>query len=584
MTRWTYYLPRVVLAVILLTVATLGVAPAIRWSLTNGIESSLGSELTVETVAADLTQGVVQLRQVAVMDNDRPGSNLVEIDRAILKFDPWELARRRLVIPEGELCGVRINADTGIADCTREVAQAQRTSAASNFGKTWRQSLSQPRVSPAQLKGIQLARQIKEQRLRDFEAITRQSDNWQADFDELDRLTSEVGDNPLRMTPEYRARLEELAQVGDNIQQLDVQLESLRRQIQEDRIQLVSLQEADVAMMQGDAKLDQISGDQLSDYLLEDEWAARIGAWVNWVRATRQLSRFHPTRDRFAWTNSRGVDVVFNAGRRADFVADNLYLQGTGQVNGMPFRFRGTLNNVSNEPGLASKPTVLTLAAEGQGQIQMDAVIDRSQPTPLDRIRVLCPAMPTPQKTWGDPTAFAVEAEAGVMYLTLMLELRGDELAGQVEFSHADTKLVPRWPGADLNPSQQDTDMPNQAVQTALRDLREVSGCITLSGTLDHPVWEMQSDLGRHVASRMKQVLEQQLQTRNAELVAEYQRLANQELEELVTVLEQQERTTAERLAAKSAELERFRSRISQRADLMDRLVRNAGPLENLLR
>ncbi|MCA9175836.1 MAG: hypothetical protein KDB14_15225 [Planctomycetales bacterium] len=576
MSRWTYSLPRIVLAIILLTIASLGLDPAVRWALTHSVEGSTQGQFRVASVQTDVADGIVTLRHLEVVDSTQT-RRLLEAESAVLKCDPWALAKRQLVILDGEVHGVRIDADSEATDCRRDAARPQLASEAASLGLAWKQAVTQDTSSLPSTRGLTMVGQLKQQRLADYREIGARAAEWQARFDELDELTRYVGDNPLRMTPEYRARLEQLSQVGEEIEALNGQLTQLQRQSQQDRLTISEAQQADLAMLQQNMQLAPISGDKLTNYLLEDEWATRIGAWVNWIRQSRELIHLKPTRDRYAWNNSRGIDVVFNAGRVSDFSVRNLYLQGTGQVAGQLFRFRGTLQNLSDEPRAAVEPLVLTLAAEGDGAAHMDVVMDRTG-KPVDRVRVVCPALPCQKRTWGDPAEFAIEASESTMRIAMQIEVTENDLNGRIEFAQANASLTPSWPG-----SRQSAHA-NQSIQLALQELNAVEGVVAVSGTLDHPVWNLDSDLGNQIVVQMQDVLRTELQQRTELLVRQYRSQADAELQDMVAAVDAQEQQVVGQLAAKSSELEKFLARISNRTDLMDRLVHKGGPLENLLR
>lgn len=578
MNRWTYALPRVILAIILVTILSLGMDPAMHWALTQAVESTTGGRFHVAHVNADISNGIAAVQHLEVSDADDPKQRMLEVERGVFTFDPWSLTKRRLVITDGELHGVRINANTRGADCCREAARPELVNEAAALGKAWQQVVSAPAPLLQQMEGIQQAQQSRKQRVAQYQALVREAADWQLRFDELDELTKYVGDNPLRMTPGYRARLEQLAMVGDQIDQLNEQLAAVQRQVEEDRLALSEKQQADMALLRDNTELAPVAADKLSAYLLEDEWAGRIGAWVEWIRQSRRLIHIQPKRSPFAWSNARGVDVLLNAGRTSDFDIQNLYVQGTGQVADQVFNFHGTLNHLTDEPSVASHPAVLTLVADGPGAVQMDAVLDRSNNRSLDRVRVVCPALPTKRQVWGNPQEFAIESHPATLRIALELTIEDNQLQGHVDFAQHEASLTASWPGSRRE------GQANRTVQAALEELSVVNGSLDISGTLDHPVWTLESDLGEEIANRMQDVLYDELEERAEMLVQQYQRQVNAEMDQLVKVLGDHQRSAAELLAAKTQELQKFRARIYQRTDLMDRLVRNAGPLENLLR
>lgn len=585
MTRWSLVLPRLILALILLSVVSLGIDPALRWALTSNVGTALGVKFHAGRAHASWRSGRAVVEQLTWADPDDPTQQRLRAGQAVLEFDPWALAQRRLVIHRAEVKGLRLQADARAESLRRDAAQARLAGQAAALGEAWKRAVAADPLPHLQtvLKSVQMADSLGQQRARQYQKIVQELAQWQTRFEELSELVSLVGDNPLRMTPDYRARLEELASVGQEMDDLQQQLAVLRRHVQEDRQLLEQTRTDDVAELRRQLTLEPIDGQQLAEYLLEDEWSGRISAWVTWVRQARRLVARPSRRERFCRANTRGVDVLFNAGRQGDLVLENLFLKGTGRIGGEDFRLHGTLTNFSDEPQLLDEPTVLTLAACGRQEMQMEAVFDRTGSRPLDRVRIVCPELRAPQRVWGDPQQFAVEVGPGAVQVAMLLELRGEEIRGQVNFQQNQAELTPSWPG-----SKRDQPV-NESINVALREVQSVCGSLRLTGTLDYPIWRLESKLGDQVAQRMRKVLQTEFAQRAEELTSKGEQLASDAIDRLARQLAEQDELAERQLTAKGQQLQQFRQRLARHSDLMDdqmddQLTDPKGPLENLLR
>ena len=516
------------------------------------------------------------MEHVAVVDPRCPDRPLAEFDRLEVQLDPWALSRGRVVVTDGRLRGLRVSTKPASDAWLRQCRAAPDTSAHA-LERAWSDVMKlQPAGLESKMTSIQTIRQRSRQWGVEFDRIIGAAGKWQAAFDELDELVRQVGDNPLRMTADYRRRLEELANIGRQLDQLHNDMQTLSDRIVAEHEALQRQREADLQQLSAATELGSVDGVSLSHYLLESHWRQELSQWMGWIRTLQQLPAALPPRKRLAQSNTRGVDVLFNSSCEPGLLLKFLSVQGVAAVDGRQRQFRGTLQNFSDRPAAVEQAAVIRLTALGPAPIQMEAVLDRHGPRAKDRMRLVGAQMCTPQHVLGSPDTFAVDVAAGFRRVAMLVDIDGDQLCGRLEFLQSGAELSPRWPGI-----QQDA---SQRFHESLRDLTEVSGSIELTGTLQYPVWSVSSELGDQVASRLGDVLQQEVQTHLAELRSAGEKLVAQEFETVYDSLKQYESQAESTLAAKKQELASFLARIRDRTDLMDRLVRNAGPLENLLR
>lgn len=111
MIRWSYVLPRLaVLAAGALFVA-FGLDPLIRWGLFWGGQKMLGAKVEIAAVRTSLPRGRIRLQGLQVANPKAPLKNLFQAEQLLLDFDANALLRRRLVVDQAYVSGLKIDGE-----------------------------------------------------------------------------------------------------------------------------------------------------------------------------------------------------------------------------------------------------------------------------------------------------------------------------------------------------------------------------------------------------------------------------------------------------------------------------------------
>jgi hypothetical protein len=148
----------------------------------------------------------------------------------------------------------------------------------------------------------------------------------------------------------------------------------------------------------------------------------------------------------------------------------------------------------------------------GPVAMQVEAVLDRTQPVARDYFTVECPALAQPKRLLGKPDHVAVAISPGTARLSLRLELVGEKMSGRLtvrqEAVELKSELAAAYGGATMAGRLQD----------ALREVHTLDATAELSGTLDRPAWALRSTLGPQVAQAFEGLLLRELETRREEI------------------------------------------------------------------
>jgi hypothetical protein len=220
----------------------------------------------------------------------------------------------------------------------------------------------------------------------------------------------------------------------------------------------------------------------------------------------------------------RGLDILFAPVRPCpDWLVEKLVVDGEGTINHEPFQYAGTIEGLTSHPAIYAKPATVKLEVRGATHLLVDAVLDRTQDVPYDRIAIECPEMSLPKRTWGKAERMAVAVSPGVTRTSLVVHLRGEELLGRLTLRQEALELRPSL-GEAYGGSALAADLGE-----ALARIRSVEVAADLSGSLEQPQWRVRSDLGPQLAEAFNWLVQHEIETRRDE-VAQYvrQRLEKQ--------------------------------------------------------
>jgi uncharacterized protein (TIGR03545 family) len=111
MIRWSYALPRLVVLVAAMLAIGLGLDPLLRWSLVSLGQQITSAKVEIGSLKTSLGQSEICLRDVQVADPDEPMKNLVEAREIRLALETGPLMRRKFIVHEGRVSGLRFGTD-----------------------------------------------------------------------------------------------------------------------------------------------------------------------------------------------------------------------------------------------------------------------------------------------------------------------------------------------------------------------------------------------------------------------------------------------------------------------------------------
>jgi len=582
MIRWSYLVPRLCLLGIAAAVCYLVLPGLLRWSLIQAGQRVTGAKVEVAALRLVPLRAQLQLIDVQFADPSSPMRNLVQAESTVLELDTAALLRRKLVVHEGRIGGVRIGRPRETSGQLDPAQPSQGTAATwgdsvQEMGARWLDRSVETLQTDLEneLHSVRLGRELAERWPRDYERLEQQSQELRSRVENLVQLVEQRPPNPLRAAEAYQQAAGELDAVRRQSRELVTQLEQLRQQAALDRRAAAEAREHDERLLREKLQTTQLDPETLSRYLLGPELQPRVRealAWLEWARGFVPADSPPPTS-----VAGRGMRVLLPGLRvTPDVQIRRLVLDGEGQLNQQPVPFAGTLTGVSSAPALMDQPVVLRLQSGGAAAGKLEAVLDRTGPAPCDQIRINCPGLAQPERQLGKPDQLAVTVASGTVDVSAELELVGDTVRGTLRFRQEPVAITPHVK-ADLAGG-----VLNEQLAAAAAEVRQVQAELTLDGTLQKPRWKLHSNLGPELAQAWNRALTREVDQRRQQLAERANQVLAEQLNLVSAELARHEQAVREKLQISDGEVARLARELAERLGGPDKLLGHQLPLDKL--
>ena len=575
MIRWKYAAPRLLLALSVLLLIFLGRNPLLRWGIEAFGEQALSLRVDVGHLESSLTKAEVQISDFAVANPKAPNTNLFDADKITLSLDTNALLRRKFVVKEGHVQGLRLHAARD--EAARPVDHWQWNADGDRLeheAELWIEKLSetlgdQLEAEIAQLESVQLAQELLESWPAEYQQLEARVQAVKARIENLRTLFHTRPENIASGLQQYQKTLAELEQLEQEMTVLAEQIDALPDRIESDRESILAAAKNDIRNIE--QRFDSIRLDQetITAYFLGPEMGRRvvtITEWVRWVRSHLPEQELD-----LAGRRLPGVNVLFGDQRRQpDFLVESLRLDGETTIGGKPYIFAAAAAGLTTQPQLYGRPAELRAQLVGDVTFEVHALIDRTGKTPLDQIVVSCPNLTLPEASLGREDAVALAIRPGNTHLWIGINLSGDQIAGTMLLKQSDVELIPTV--AESLGGQRLAD--NLAMAT--EPLKEIEVQVDLTGDLDHPKWVLRSNLGENLTEGLNRAAIAELEYRRNQAGQLVQERVDKELNKFRNRLSTDEEILMAKLKLSESEIQQLGKLVAQRIPAADKILSKA--------
>lgn len=562
--RWTYIIPRLIIVGLLWGFLAYAVDPLLLYSTVQLFQSVTGAKVDVSDLHTTYFPPSLTIHSMALASAGRSGRNMVEFDELHVRLESHSLSRRRFVIEDGHIDGLRFDTRRGddgqleFNDDPGETEPSWVSEKLTELGDEWLSGLEE-----------QIKSQLDPNSLETYRVGTAVYKKWDVRFEELVAQAK-------KLEPRARALRQDFddAKKGDTFQQIERYLtvaqdaEFLVRDAQIFRNELTGIvpevradfQLLNDARMRDQAKVKHTlallkpDSRRISQALLGQTMYLRLQEILTWVETVRDYQT--GLREQIQPPRGSGRDFDFRAAHPApDFLLKNLRMTGTVSVSRESVPFRAMLSDVTEDPSLLGRPCVLSLIAAGSRPLQLKVTYDATQETPVTEILADFEDTNSIPLRAGNPGKACLQAVLNDVTWRSQLVIVENRLQGHLELDSTLDQLA----------FAADEDVRPEIIEAAndvFASLQTLNATVQISGTLRKPEIDLYSDVGEQVASGVKVAFTHQLNVAKEKLMAEVAEFSDEQFQ-----------TLRNRFAAEYGQLERDNKELIAKASEVQTLV-----------
>lgn len=536
--------PRLLLLAVLACTVRFGCDPLLEWLIVSSGQSATGAKVELADVSTWIKSGKIAAHDLQVANPKSAYRNLFQAEQIVLQLDSLALLHNRFVVTNGAITGLELDTErdtSGELDVS-EVSTEEGPplfdpliTKGSDLAYEWLENASQRLDADfaGQLQTPQVADQLAEKWKAQSKSLRNRADLLKERGKKLAEEFREIKKNPLRGAERIPQLHAELKSSQQELLALQKEIQALSQQAQTDRQALAAARQQDESFLKKQFAFDQLDGDNLTQILLGDTLAENLQEACDWITWARKKSPGNATKQ-LAAQRSRGTNVIFGKSC-PQFELQHVGIEMSAPIAGTSMQFVGYLSGVSSAPHLLEEPTRLELAALGDNPVKLLVLSDHRGQVPREQIRLVCSALPVSGRTLGNKEKLAVELAPGAADLSVDIELEGDTLSGQIAFAQNEFQLTPlSSPGVNKHLVT--------ALESALGSIEQVTAEVELTGTLNQPLFKINSPFGEQLANEISTAVVKLARERGEALLAKSTAKMNAQLEKLTaakTKLEQ---------------------------------------------
>ena len=519
--RWSYLVTRGLVVAVVWAFFAFLFDPLLRTGAITAGQKAAQAKVEVAGLTTKLFPPRVHLEAVAVANAKKPMTNLVEFESMEGDVDGMALLRGSYVIDKATVTGLTWGTERAESGLLEGVEQPPEEEGEGidfeKLGKDWAQDVferAKLEYDPRNLESVRLSDQLEDEWKHDFEDLetrAKQIDQQYKDLEDLVKLAK--GGNPLKKLETYRKVADDGRRLLQNVQQVRLDLQKLPPKATSDLGQLNEARQRDQEEIKRKVNELIVDPDKLSEFLLGSELHHKVStalSWVQWANRTAGHFKSDPKPERM-----RGEDVLFHRDEELPkYLARLINVSGHGMIGDDDLRIEGTVADVSSDPVLYGKPTVIRMKGHGEGAAQMKGVIDRTAEVPVNQVNLAYELDSATTQRLGDDDSLEIEVQAESTEWTVHLTTTGDDLSGTVLLVQKPVLLT-----AHVKEGVDEAIV--RIIGASVRNIDRVEATVALSGTLTKPKLKLSTNLGPAIANGVKRGLGNEVSAQKEALIAQ---------------------------------------------------------------
>jgi len=473
------------------------------------------------------------LEGLAVTNPDRPMENIVEISRTALLLDPLQLLRRKVIVDEMSLTGIRLNTPRKTSGAVKTHQTKESQQASKKPPSVFCDSISLPAIDTLDIQKI-----LSEEKLESLEMIQKlqnelqgENSNWQK------RLQGLPGKEKF---DDYRSRIEKLKSgpggFGGGLLGSVGNLSSLQKEIQADLDSLKNAQKQfdqikagfgnqfqqtaaaplkDVERLKQKYALSSQGLDNLGKVVLGQKVCGGLQKAAEWYKRVKfVLERSKPKSEKEKETPPQRGAGTYVRFKETTPLPDFLIRRARASFVIEAGELSGKIENITPDQDILGCPLTYVFSGEKLKELQtikLEGSINRIDPeTPMDRIALQLKEYKVQNASLSQSADLPVTIKEGLADIDLQAKLEGGSLNGNLTAGIKSASLGVDE-GAGKGPVL-------GAIGSALTQLSGFNVKVDVSGPLNDYTIRLSTDLDQALKSAAGRMIQQQAEKFEKEL------------------------------------------------------------------
>ena len=243
--RWQYVVPRLAVVAIVVLTVRFCLDPVIRWAIVFSGQTAIGAKVEVADVNTSLRGGELTITGLAAANPGKPMRNLVESSQIRLEIDGAQLLRKRVVIHDGRIEGLKFDSEratSGALEISLDAAAESSAldpafAAAQESAAVWFDDLT-GRMEQDLLGSLATPQMVEELQRRwpeQYKALKSRAEDLRTKSKQIEATFREAKKNPLRGMQQVEELRKQLAATEAELRTTLAEIKALPEQAKADR-------------------------------------------------------------------------------------------------------------------------------------------------------------------------------------------------------------------------------------------------------------------------------------------------------------------------------------------------------------
>jgi uncharacterized protein (TIGR03545 family) len=550
MIRWRFIIPRILLVAAIVLVIRYGLPPAVRYVTVSAIESATGAKVEMASVDVGLFPPRIRYSEVQIANpsEDKSMRNLAQAEAVDLVIDGAALLRRRYVIHDARITGLRFDSDRTTSGHIEREPEPESTepSMAMKWLSGWMNSAvdsaksqvdSLVENSETRRRGDQIRRRWK----TEYETLAKRAEDLEVSIKDVHQTAKGI-ENPLRDWPRVDATLTKARSIQEELVAVRKTLDAMPAQVKADVQSMEKAKQADLKRAREALPFDIADGETLGPGLLVRAVRSQIDTMRGYLETGREVSDWTVVKPKVERCRGEAIDLE-KRNHSPSVLVRRCEIAGDLRADGKQYTLAGILENLTPQSKLLSEPMRARIRLQGEETIRLDYVRDNSGEITSELLTMHWPEIQAPTIRLGSKDALDLDIRDGKLELWVQLNTRGDQIEGRLVSRRLGTRI-------ELSGPEKVVRTPMfTALQSSLASVNRIEFDASFVGTWKDPELKISSNLTEVLRTGIRDATTGQIAATREKMESEVNRVYADQVGELQSWLTIQQAKTNELLA-----------------------------------